>query len=157
MSEAVAANGSEGACAGDAVVPGAVMPEALAPEAVIPVVAESLQVGRRQVETGRVRLTKLVHEEEEVVDLPVLREEVHVERVPVGRFVDGPVEARQEGDTLVLPVLEEVLVVEKRLMLKEEIRVTRTRTEARSTQTVTLRNEEVRIDRPPPAGGAQGM
>jgi uncharacterized protein (TIGR02271 family) len=151
MSDAVAAEGPEGACTGEAVIPASVNPEA-----VIPIVAESLQVGRREVETGRVRLTKLVHEAQEVVDLPLLAEEVRVERVPVGRIVDGPVEPRQEGDTLVLPVLEEVLVVEKRLMLKEEIRVTRIRTEARSPQTVTLRTEEVRIERPPPGGGAQG-
>jgi uncharacterized protein (TIGR02271 family) len=141
MSEAVTAYGSEGPCAG---------------EVVVPVVAESLQIGRREVESGRVRLTKLVHESQEVVDLPLLREEVHVERVPVGRIVDGPVEARQEGDTLVLPVLEEVLVVQKRLMLKEEIRVTRTRTEARAPETVTLRTEDVRIEREPPAGATRG-
>ena len=115
--------------------------------AVIPVVAEELQVGRRVVETGRVRVRKLVREEQETVDQPVLSEEVVVERVPIGRFVETAPQPRQEGDTLVLPVLEEVVVVERRLMLKEEVRISKRVSETRSQQTVTLRSEDVKIDR----------
>lgn len=47
-----------------------------------------------------------------------------IERVAIGRVLDGPVTQRQEGDTLILPVVEEVLVWEKKMILKEEIRVT---------------------------------
>ncbi len=50
-----------------------------------------------------------------------------IERVKVERLIQEPVSQRQEGDTLILPVVEEVLVVEKRLMLREEIRITRKR------------------------------
>lgn len=122
--------------------------------AVIPVVAEELDVERRSVETGRVRVTKRVEAHEEVVDAPVLTEEVLVERVPVNQFVDAAPQPRQEGDVLVLPVLEEVVVVERRLRLKEEIRITKRVTEARDPQTVTLRSEDVKIERiaPPPEG-----
>ena len=87
------------------------------------------------------------------VDEPVLSEEVEVERVPVGKFVDTPPEPRQEGDTLVFPVLEEVLVVERKIRLKEEIRVRKRVTERRDSQTVTLRKEEIKIDRIP--GGSR--
>ena len=114
---------------------------------VVPVVEEELQVGRRRVEAGRVRVTKKVHEREEVVDEPLLREEVEVERVPINRFVDGPVEVRHEGDVMIVPVLEEVLVTEKRLVLKEELHITKRRVEARDPQRVTLRSEEVSVDR----------
>ncbi len=117
---------------------------------VVPVITEELRVERRAVETGRVRVSKVVREREEVVDEPLLREEVHVERVPVNRVVEGDVEVRQEGDTMIIPVLEEVLVVEKRLMLKEELRVTRRRVEERRPQTVTLRSEEVSVERVEP-------
>lgn len=117
---------------------------------VVPVIAEELRVERRAVETGRVRLNKVVREREEVVDEPLLREEVHVERVPVNRVVEGEVQVRHEGDTMIIPVLEEVLVVEKRLMLKEELRVTRRRVEERRPQTVTLRSEEVTVERVEP-------
>jgi uncharacterized protein (TIGR02271 family) len=81
--------------------------------------------------------------------VPVARDEVDVERVPVGTFVDGPVEARVEGDTTVIPVLEEVLVVQRRLRLKEEIRITKRRVEGRATERVTLLSEEVEVERVP--------
>lgn len=123
---------------------------------VVPVVAEELRVGKRTVETGVVRVRKLVREHEELLEPTVTREEVQVERVPVGRVVDAIPEPRHEGDTLVIPVLEEVLVVEKRVMLKEEVRVTWRTVEERSPQRVVLRSEEVVVERdsPPAAGGA---
>ena len=119
--------------------------------AVIPVVEEELRVGRRVVETGRVRVTKTVGEREEVVDEPLLREEFEVERVPVGAYVDAPVAPWHDGETLVVPVLEEVLVVEKRLVVREEIRITRRRTEERRPQRVALLSEEVSVERTGPA------
>jgi len=123
---------------------------------VIPVIAEELQVGRRSVETGRVRVTKSVREQQEVVDQPTVSEEVVVERVPINRMVDAAPQPRQEGDTLVFPVLEEVVVVERRLMLKEEVRITKRITETRNPQTVTLRSEEVRIERMPAGSEGEG-
>lgn len=116
-------------------------------EVVIPLAAEQLDVSKREVVTGRVRINKLVREHQETVDEPLLREQVKVERVPVNRVVEQPASARQEGDTLIIPILEEVLVVEKRLMLKEEIHVTVQRTTVNEPQTVTLRSEEVNIER----------
>jgi len=116
---------------------------------VIPLVAEELAVGKREVEAGRVRVTKLVQEEDRVVDQPLTSEEVVVERVPVNRVVNGPVEVRHEGETMIVPLLEEVLVVEKRLMLREEVRISRRRTETHHPQTVTLRKEDVQIERIP--------
>jgi uncharacterized protein (TIGR02271 family) len=123
------------------------------PVAVVPVVEERLRVGRRVVETGRVRVTKSVSEREEVVDEPLVREEYDVERVPVGVFVDEPVGPRHEGETLVVPVLEEVLVVEKRLLVREELRITRRQTEERRPQRVTLLSEEVSVERAGPQDG----
>jgi len=114
---------------------------------VLPVVEEELEVHKRVVETGGVRLRKIVREREEVVEEPLLREEVHVERVPVNRVIDSPIGSRQEGDTLILPILEEVLVVEKRLMLKEELRITTKRRTTSEPQHFTLRSEEAVVER----------
>jgi uncharacterized protein (TIGR02271 family) len=119
---------------------------------VVPVVEEELRVGKRVVETGRVRVTKSVSEREELVDEPLLREEYEVERVPINVYVDAPVGPRHEGETLVVPVLEEVLVVEKRLLVREELRITRRRTEGRETRRVTLLSEEVSVERAGPQG-----
>lgn len=112
----------------------------------IPVMEETLEVDKRVQERG-VRIAKKVRQREEVVEEPILREDVTVERVALNRQVDSPPPIRQEGDTLIIPLLEEVVVVEKRLMLREELRVTRHRTEQKQPQRVTLRREEVTVER----------
>ncbi len=114
---------------------------------VVPVVHEVLDVEKRWVENGRVRITKVVHQHEEVVDEPLLREEVEVERIAINRAVDGPVAVRHEGDVMIVPVLEEVLVVEKRLMLKEELHIRRRRVEESHPQRIVLRTEEAAVER----------
>lgn len=121
---------------------------------VVPVIEEVLDVERRQVETGRVRIRKHVHERTELIDQPLLRDEVTVTRVPINRVLDQPVGVRQEGDTMIIPVLKEVLVVEKRLMLVEEVHITRQTTEIQQPQEVTLRREEVVVERIAPADQA---
>ena len=114
---------------------------------VMPVVAETLDVQKRKVETGGVRIKKIVHEREEVVDEPLMREEVQVKRVPINRVVDAPVPVRHVGNTMIISLLEEVLVVEKRLMLKEELHITKGEVETYKPQRVTLRTEEAVVER----------
>jgi len=112
---------------------------------VIPVVDEELKITRRQVETGRLRVRKIVHEHEELVDEPVIETLVDIERTPINAIVeDEPRGTRVEGDTTSIPVYEEV--VQTRLMLREEIRITKTRVEHSHPQKVTLRKEEVVIE-----------
>lgn len=113
-------------------------------------VEEHLHVGTRQRETGRVRATRRTDTREETVDQPVFREEVEIERVPINRYVDSVEPVREEEDVVVLPVYEEVLVVEKRLLLREEVRLTRRREQAQDTQRVTLRRSEVDVERVSP-------
>lgn len=124
-------------------------PERLAAEgtSVIPVIEERLIVDRQAIETGRVRIAKKIHETEETVNIPLARDEVNVERVAINQLVDILPPVRHEGDTMIIPVVEEILVVEKRLMLVEELRVTTRRIETTETQQVTLRKEEVTVER----------
>jgi uncharacterized protein (TIGR02271 family) len=110
-----------------------------------------LYVQRHRVETGKVRITKVVHEHEEEVNTSRVREEITIERVTLNRMVDTPVSMRQEGDTFIIPLLEEVVVVEKRLMVKEELRITKRRIEEPASQQVTLRREEVIVERLDPS------
>lgn len=123
--------------------------EAARSEAVVPVIREEIAVGKRVVESGRVRVRKVIREEQETVDEPLAREEVTVERIPVERVVSGPLPSRREGDAFVIPIVEEVLVVEKRLMLKEELWVRKRTVEERRPETVTLRREEAVVERLP--------
>jgi uncharacterized protein (TIGR02271 family) len=113
----------------------------------IPVIEEQINVVKRPVEKGRVRITKTVQEREEVVDIPLIEEEVEVNHVPINQLVDRTEAIRHEGDTMIVPVYEEVLVVRKRLMLKEELHITRRRREVNRPQTVTVRREEVEVER----------
>jgi uncharacterized protein (TIGR02271 family) len=116
-------------------------------EAVIPVLAEELVVDRQATPTGGVRVHRLTHEHEETVDLPLLKEHVDIRRVLVDREVDGPLPVRRDGDTTVIPIVEEVLVMQKRFRLKEEIHVTRTVREDRHHERVTLHRQEARVER----------
>lgn len=116
----------------------------------IPVVEEQLEIGTRAVDTGRgVRLHKTVTEQPVSIDERLLRDEVEVRHVEVDRIValDQAPAVRYEGDTLVVPVLEEVLVVERRLRIKEELHITRARREERFQQTVVLKSEQVSVER----------
>ena len=121
---------------------------------VVPVLVEELEVQKRVVETGTVRLTKVVHERETLVDEPLWREHVTITRVPMERVVEGPVPVREEEGTTILSVVEEVLVVEKRWMLREEIHIRQERRETHQPQRITLRSEEVQIARVPHADDA---
>jgi uncharacterized protein (TIGR02271 family) len=114
---------------------------------VLPVIVEELDVHKRQVETGTVRMTKRVQEQEVLVDEPLWRDEVAITRVPVQRVVDGPIPVRVEEDTMIVSLLEEVLVVEKRLLLTEELHIRTQRVETHHPQQVTLRREEARVER----------
>jgi len=114
---------------------------------VIPVLEERLEVGKREVETGRLRVRKRVSEQEQTVDEPLLADEITLERVLINRFVDQAEAARMEGDTTVIPLHEERLVLEKRLFLREEVRITKRRIERRAPQQVTVQREEVIVER----------
>lgn len=124
--------------------------------AVIPVIQEQATVTKRVVETGKVRIAKRVGEFEELVDVPHFEEQVQVERRPVNRFVDQLPEVRTEGDTTIIPVLEERCVVEKRLFLVEELHVRKQKKETRFPQKVKVLREEVVVERRPVGQTAPG-
>lgn len=115
---------------------------------VIPVVAEEISIGTEQVTRGVVRVHKHVVTEEKTVDAAVSAEEVVVERLPINQLVEGDApEVREENGTVIIPVLEEVLVVEKRLLLREEVHLSKRMIRSNAPQTVTLRHEVVDIER----------
>jgi uncharacterized protein (TIGR02271 family) len=116
---------------------------------VLPVIVEELDVQKRQKETAKVRITTVVHERQEVVDQPLMQEEIDIQHFPINRLVESAPQVRHEDDVMIVPILEEVLVVEKRLMLKEELHISRRRVEVHKPQHITLRSEEAIIERIP--------
>jgi uncharacterized protein (TIGR02271 family) len=75
---------------------------------------------------------------------PLFTEDVQVERVTINRMLDAPLEVRQDGDTTIIPVVEEVITVQKRLLLREEVRITRRRVEVREPRKLTLNGPQPR-------------
>jgi uncharacterized protein (TIGR02271 family) len=126
-------------------------------QVVVPVVREEVKVGKRMEERGSVVVHIVPRVRTEEVNLPLAEEEVEVERVPVNRFVNATQPVRQEGDVTVVPVYEEVLVVERRLVLKEEVRVRRRRRVRQERHPIELRAEEAHVMQSGPGGpGQQG-
>jgi len=117
---------------------------------VIPIIEEFLDISKGVVETGVVRVHKSVREHQVVISEPLTSETVHVERVHMDVIVDGPLPVRTEGDVTVIPVLEEVLVTTKQLRLVEEVRITRVRSTNVQHQNVTLRAEDIDVERHAP-------
>ncbi|MDO6391190.1 YsnF/AvaK domain-containing protein [Pontibacter sp. BT731] len=114
----------------------------------IPVIEEQVLVEKEVRETGSVHIAKEVHRENVDLDLPIIHEEAEIERVEINQYVDTPPPpVRYEGDKMIIPVLKEVLVVEKRLLVVEEIHVTRRRTEEHNTEHIELLREEIRVER----------
>ncbi len=122
--------------------------EPLRQSAALPVIEEQLQVGKKVVETGSVRINKIVHEEEVKVETPVVVEKLDIERIPINQYVESaPPAVRYEGDVMIVPILEEVVVVQKRLRLVEELRITKRQEHTQVSQPVILRREEVTVER----------
>jgi len=114
---------------------------------IVPVMQEELDVETRTVESGRIRVNKRVETTESVIDEPLLVQSYDIQRTAVNRIVEDVPTPRYDGDTLVLPILEEVLVVEKRLILREEVRITPKREQVRDPQTHSVRREHVEVER----------
>ena len=113
----------------------------------IPIVKETAHVTKRVFETEHVRVQTTPVSEDVVVRDAVQQQQVEVTRVPVGREVTEAPLTRTEGDVTIIPVLEERLVIEKRLFLVEEIHVRRsTRIEPVELPT-TLRRTRVDVER----------
>jgi stress response protein YsnF len=94
-------------------------------EEVIPIVEEKAHLEKREVTTGKVRVHTRVDVVQETVRASLEEEIVEVTRVPINREIDHAPEVRTENGVTIIPVVEEVLVVEKRLVLKEELHIRR--------------------------------
>jgi uncharacterized protein (TIGR02271 family) len=113
----------------------------------IPVVEERVRLDKKLVETDRVQAVKRVHEEEEIVTSLLSHDEFEIERIPVGRQVESaPPPIRYEGNTMIIPVLREEVIIQKRLVLVEEIKITKRQITSVHTEPVRLRKEEVIVE-----------
>ena len=132
----------------------------------IPVIEEVAHIHKEVVDTGTVTVRKTVHNETQTVNVPTKHEQVSVEHVPVNRYVDVIPPVRHEGDTMIIPVFREEVVVTTRILLVEEVRVRKQVVTTNTAHQVELRREVVTAERtatpnpgtsnPPLSGPATG-
>ena len=119
----------------------------VAEEQVIPLHAEEVAVSRRKVERAVVRVATVTHARPVLVDEQLTHERVEVERITINQMVDAVPPVREEGDVTIIPVVEEIVVVERRFLLKEEVHLRKVRVSEQYQETVTLRDQDVVITR----------
>jgi uncharacterized protein (TIGR02271 family) len=110
------------------------------------IVEEELRVEKRQVATGRVTVRTTTDVSEEMARATLQGETVEVTRVPVNQEIDAAPSIRTEGELTIIPVVEEVVVIEKRLVLKEEIHLRRTVSREDVAVPVKLRKQRATIE-----------
>lgn len=115
----------------------------------LPLVAEQAVVSKETVATGSVRITTHVETRRQLIQEALKHDDVVVERVEIGDVVQVAPEIRMDGDVLVYPIVEEILVVEKRLVLKEELRISRRSRVETVEREVTLRSVRADVERTP--------
>ena len=113
----------------------------------IPIIKEDVTVAKRTVETAQVRVRSTFDEREQLVSEQLFHQEVDVKRVGVGQVVEAIPEVREEEDLLVIPIVEERLVVRKELVLVEELHIRRRQSVQQVEEPVTLRKTRVEVER----------
>ena len=116
-------------------------------EEIIPVIQEDVVIGRERATTGTVRVRTVLHEDEHAIDEPITITDVEVKRVPVDLWTDEPIADRVEGDTRIISVHREEIIVQRRLHVVEEVHVTSRKREERHREIVRTRKTQVVVDR----------
>src|SRR5512144_1925583 len=116
-------------------------------EEIIPVIEEKVVIGTPRATTETVRVQTVIHEDEHAVDEPVKITDVEVKRVPVDLWTDEPIPDRLEGDTRIISVHREEVIVQRRLHVVEEVHVTLRRREERHREIVRTQQTQVVVER----------
>ena len=114
---------------------------------VVPLHTEDLAVSRREVTGDTARVEIVTRERDQQIDEELTHQRIEIERIPIDRAVDAIPPVRQQGDTTIMSIVEEIVVVERRLILKAEVHVRRVRTTEHHRETVVLRDQDAVITR----------
>ncbi|MGI9073729.1 MAG: YsnF/AvaK domain-containing protein [Bryobacteraceae bacterium] len=123
-------------------------------DVVVPVVTEELHADAIPVQTGGVRVTKRIEGYDEVLEQELRKGRVEIRRVKTDRVVDGPQPVQRVGNTLVVPVVSEMLHFEKRWVVTEEIHLTQIEERDTVQETVRVNQEKAEVERLDEAGNA---
>lgn len=115
-------------------------------EANVPIVEEQLSIGKRMREGRTVTVTNRPVKFQETVSVPLRKEHVEVERFAIGRVVDRIPDVREEDGLTIIPVVEERLIIQRELVLVEEVHLRRISETVQEEHTFDLRRTAVDID-----------
>jgi stress response protein YsnF len=121
----------------------------------IPLHVEEISVSRHEIKKAKIQVALVTGTREQLIDEELTHVRVEIERVPIDRTIEVAPPTRQEGDITIIPVVEEIVVVERRLVLKEEVRVRRVSTKEQHQETVVLRQQEAVVTREEPDSQSQ--
>ena len=127
--------------------------ESKSDEVVVPVLREDVIADTLPVQTGGVRVTKTVEQHEHIVEQEIRKGHVDVKRIQTNRIVDGPQPPHKSGNTLIVPIVSEVLRIEKQWVVTEEIHITQLEQRETVRETVPVKEEHARVERLDEAGG----
>jgi uncharacterized protein (TIGR02271 family) len=116
---------------------------------ILPLYEEAVTVSKRVVPKNRVRVSTVTHQRRQLVDELLQRESVEIGRISIGRPIEAVPAVREEDDTIIIPVVEEVLTLHRTLILREEVRIRKVRTEEHFQESVTLRSQQAGVTRLP--------
>jgi uncharacterized protein (TIGR02271 family) len=121
----------------------------------IPLHVEEVSVSRGEIKKANVQIALNTRTREQLIDEELTHVRVEIERFSIDQTVEAVPPIRQEGDITIIPVVEEVVIVERRLVLKEEVRVRRVSTKEQHQETVVLRQQEAVVTREEPDSQSQ--
>lgn len=113
----------------------------------LPLAEEQAEITKTKVVDRRVRLTRTTHSDEKVLETELSQEQVIVEHVIKNEPVDenNIPQVREEGDILIIPVVEEQVEIIKRYVLKEEVHIRKVKKTELYQEKVILRRQEFDI------------
>lgn len=116
-------------------------------EHTLPVVEEQVTIRKRNRVAETLQAHTVTHEHEQPVEAELSVQTIQIERVPCDRFVDHLIPDRQEGDTIIISVVEEIATLNVRLKLVEEVRITRHTETRRIEDAVKVRRQDIIVER----------
>ena len=118
-------------------------------DVVVPICQEQASVTKRRIVTGRVKVSRVTHQSEKLLTETLAQQQVKIDRIPIGKLIKAVPKIRKQGDAIIIPIVEEIPVVELRLVLIEEVWVRRIRSKENHRERVLLRCQEAVITRDP--------
>lgn len=115
----------------------------------IPLAEEQAEVSTQRVVDRRVRISRSTTTADKLLEAELWHEEVEIEHVKKNEPVKEGYfpQVRQEGDVLIVPVIEEQVEIIRHYVLKEEVHIHKLKKNEHFQQKVTLRSQEIEINK----------